>query len=92
MKNNSLLELNQLERINTLVQDENYKYWLGGFFEGEGTLTVSVVKTSKVTHGVVLQPEFHVTQHENGIHILYSFKCLFGGLGSVHKKSGSDKV
>lgn len=96
MKNNNLyknfLEVDQQERIDTLVQAENYKFWLGGFVEGEGTLVVSLVKNSKVTHKLVLQPEFNVAQHENGINILHSFKSLFNGLGSVHKKSGSDKV
>lgn len=92
MRNNSLLGIDQQERINSLVQDENYKFWLGGFVEGEGALVVSVTKNTKVTHGLRLQPEFSVAQHENGINILYSFKSLFGNLGSVHKKSGSDKV
>lgn len=55
--------------------------------EGEGALVISVVKNSKVTNGVVLQPEFNVAQHENGINILHSFKSLFGGLGSVQKKN-----
>jgi hypothetical protein len=33
-----------------------------------------------------------VAQHESGINILHSFKVLFNNLGSVQKKSGSDKV
>lgn len=88
-KNNNL---NQQERIHGLVQDENYKFWLGGFVEGEGTLVVSIVRNSKVSNGVALQPEFSVAQHENGIQILHSFKVLFEGKGSVHAKSGSEKV
>jgi LAGLIDADG endonuclease len=90
--NNKNLDLNQQERLNKLVQMENYKFWLSGFIEGEGALVVSIVKNDKVTHGVVLQPEFNVAQHENGINILHSFKVLFNNLGTVHKKSGSDKV
>ncbi len=92
MKNNELLGINQQERINSLVQVENYKYWLGGFVEGEGSLGVSLVKSEKVTRGLLLQPEFNVAQHENGINILYSFKSLFENLGSVHRKSGSENV
>jgi len=53
---------------------------------------VSLVKNAKVTHGLVLQPEFNVVQHESGIAILNSFKVLFEGKGSVHKKSGSEDV
>lgn len=85
-------DLNQQERLNKLIQDENYKFWLGGFIEGEGSLVVSLVKNDKVTHGLVLQPEFNVVQHESGINILNSFKVLFEGKGSVHKKSGSEDV
>nr|YP_010461113.1 LAGLIDADG endonuclease [Trichoderma afroharzianum]UUF68292.1 LAGLIDADG endonuclease [Trichoderma afroharzianum]UUF68311.1 LAGLIDADG endonuclease [Trichoderma afroharzianum]UUF68330.1 LAGLIDADG endonuclease [Trichoderma afroharzianum] len=85
-------DLNQQERLNKLVQDENYKFWLGGFIEGEGSLVVSLVKNNKVTHGLVLQPEFNVVQHESGLAILNSFKVLFEDKGSVHKKSGSEDV
>jgi hypothetical protein len=48
---------------------ENYKYWLGGFIEGEGSLVISVVKVSKAAHGIILQPEFNITQHESGLDI-----------------------
>jgi hypothetical protein len=89
---NGLLGVDQQERINSLVQVENYKFWLGGFVEGEGALVVSIAKNAKVTNGLVLQPEFNVAQHENGLNILHSFKVLFENLGSVHKKSGSEKV
>nr|YP_009763299.1 LAGLIDADG endonuclease [Metarhizium rileyi]QIS49078.1 LAGLIDADG endonuclease [Metarhizium rileyi] len=83
---------NQQERLNKLVQDENYKFWLGGFVEGEGSLVVSLVKNPRVTHGLALQPEFNVVQHENGIDILYSLQAIFEAKGSVHKKSGSQDV
>lgn len=83
---------NQQERLNKLIQDENYKFWLGGFIEGEGSLVVSLVKNTKVLHGLALQPEFNVVQHESGIAILHSFKSLFEDKGSVHKKSGSEDV
>ncbi len=85
-------EPNQQERLKKLVQNENYKFWLGGFIEGEGSLVVSIVKNNKLTHGLALQPEFNVVQHVNGIDILNSFKVLFNNKGSVHKKSGSEDV
>lgn len=90
--NNNPLGVNQQEKINSLVQDENYKFWLGGFAEGEGALVISVVKNGKVARGIVLQPEFNVAQHENGLNILYSFKALFANLGHVVKKSGSSPL
>lgn len=88
----TLIDFNQQERLNELVKDDRYKYWLGGFIEGEGALVISIVKNDKVKNGIRLQPEFNVVQHENGVNILYSFKILFGDLGSINKKSGSDKV
>lgn len=78
--------------MNKLVQNENYKFWLGGFIEGEGSLVLSIVKNDKLKHGLALQPEFNLVQHVNGIDILHSFKVLFKNKGSVHKKSGSNDV
>lgn len=72
--------------------NDNYKFWLGGFIEGEGSLTVSIVKTNKAPHGILLQPEFNVTQHVNGLSILKVFKTFFSGKGQIHKKSGSENV
>ncbi len=86
------LNIHQQERLNKLVQDENYKFWLGGFIEGEGSLVISIVKNDKLKFRLALQPEFNVVQHENGILVLYAFQTLFEDKGSVHKKSGSDKV
>ncbi|KAG0632614.1 hypothetical protein HOY80DRAFT_996332, partial [Tuber brumale] len=87
MKNNmnNILGINQQERINSLIQHENYRYWLGGFVEGEGALVVSIVKNDRLSNGISLQ-------HENGINILYSYKALFENSGNVFQKSGSDKV
>jgi hypothetical protein len=42
------IETNQQERIESLVKNNNYKYWLGGFIEGEGSLTISIVKNNKL--------------------------------------------
>jgi hypothetical protein len=68
------------------VINNNYKFWLGGFIEGEGSLIISIVKSDKAPHGVLLQPEFNVTQHINGLNILKSFKILFNNKGQIHKK------
>jgi LAGLIDADG endonuclease len=65
---------------------ENYKYWLGGFLKGEGSLLISVVKHDKAAYKVLLQPEFNVTQHESGLNILNNLKLLFNNKGQVHKK------
>ena len=84
--------INQQERISKLVQDENYKFWLGGFIEGEGALVISIVRDARLKHGISLKPELNVVQHENGLDILHSFKLIFNDKGNVLKKSGSDKV
>ena len=75
-----------------MENNNNYKFWLGGFVEGEGSLTISIVKYDKATHGFLLQPEFNVAQHINGLDILKSFKFLFNSKGQIHKKSGSINV
>jgi LAGLIDADG endonuclease len=72
--------------------DNNYKFWLGGFIEGEGSLTISIIKHDKAPYGILLQPEFNVSQHLNGLKILESFKLLFNNKGQIHKKSGSKNV
>lgn len=71
---------------------EYHKYWLGGFVEGEGSLLVSITTNPKVKYGIVLQPEFNVTQHESGLNVLKVYKTLFNGLGNLKEKSGSNKV
>jgi hypothetical protein len=73
------------------VHSPNYLYFLGGFVEGEGSNSVAVSVGKEFKYGVNLQPIFNVSQHVNGINILYSFKELFEA-GSVVKKSGSEDV
>ena len=74
--------------MNNTIND-NYKFWLGGFIEGEGSLLISVVKSDKAPFGVLLQPEFNITQHISGIDFLKSFKILFNNKGQKH---GSNNV
>lgn len=76
---------------NVDISNKNYLFWLGGFFEGEGSASVSIVVNSSFKHGVQLQPVFNVSQHINGLPILQSFKDLFGA-GYLVQKSGSDQV
>jgi LAGLIDADG endonuclease len=92
--NNLVNSGNQQER---LVDNSNFyseaKYsFLGGFAEGEGSVSASVKVHSDFRFGVNVQPEFGVTQHENGKHILAEFKDLFDGKGNLHLKPGSQDV
>jgi group I intron endonuclease len=61
--NNNILRIDQQEKINSLIKNENYKYWLGGFTEGEGTLVVSIVKNDRVSSGISL-------------HFFFAFLCI----------------
>jgi len=71
---------------------ENYKFWIGGFIEGEGSISISIVKSDKASHGILLQPEFNVAQHKSGLNILNNLKLLFNNKGNVVQKSGSNNV
>jgi len=72
--------------------ENNYKFGLGGFVEGEGFLTISIVKNDKVSHDILLQAEFNIAQHKNGLKILKDFNIFFNNKGQIHKKSGSINV
>nr|YP_009519389.1 hypothetical protein [Pseudocodium devriesii]AYC65390.1 hypothetical protein [Pseudocodium devriesii] len=63
----------------------NYKYFLAGFIEGEGSICVSV----KQTNGIFkMDPEFNICQHESGILHLVALMHLFK-TGNIELKSGS---
>jgi hypothetical protein len=90
--NNKIIEKNKLLTNSKFdVKNPNYLYFLGGFVEGEGSNSVSISINKNFKYGVNLQPVFNVSQHENGLKILYSFKELFG-VGSVVEKSGSPNI
>ena len=69
------------------IKDQSYLYFLGGFVEGEGSNSVSISINKNFKFGINIQPVFNVSQHKNGLDILYSFKELFSS-GSVVEKSG----
>ena len=84
-------QANLISKIKEDIKNPNYLYYLGGFFEGEGSCSVSISVGYNFKYGINLQPVFNVSQHINGIALLYSFKVLFEA-GSVLEKSGSDLV
>nr|YP_009306385.1 hypothetical protein [Caulerpa cliftonii]AOP19289.1 hypothetical protein [Caulerpa cliftonii] len=63
-----------------------YKYFLGGFVEGEGSLCVSIKNQNQK---IRIDPEFNICQHKNGIIHLIAFMFLFR-TGSIVFKSGSN--
>nr|YP_009649327.1 LAGLIDADG type 1 homing endonuclease [Rhizopogon vinicolor]QDA23242.1 LAGLIDADG type 1 homing endonuclease [Rhizopogon vinicolor] len=82
---------NNLNKKNQNIKKPNYLYFLGGFVEGEGSNSISISVGIKFKYGVNLQPVFNVSQHENGLNILESYKTLFG-VGSILQKSGSPHI
>ena len=81
----------QLNNINSPEFNPNYLFFLGGFVEGEGSNSVSISVSKNFKYGINIQPVFNVSQHENGLRLLESFKTYFG-VGSVVQKSGAPHV
>lgn len=73
------------------IYNTNFLYFLGGFVEGEGSMSVSISIHKDFKYGVNIQPVFNVTQHKNGLPLLNSYKELFKE-GSVVQKSGSPDI
>ena len=81
----------QLNNTNLPEFNSNYLFFLGGFVEGEGSNSVSISVSKTFKYGINIQPVFNVSQHENGLRLLESFKTYFG-VGSVVQKSGAPHV
>nr|YP_009773681.1 putative site-specific DNA endonuclease [Uronema confervicola]QIZ74196.1 putative site-specific DNA endonuclease [Uronema confervicola] len=65
------------------------KLYLAGFIGGEGSLNVSAKKQKNTSFGLVIDPEFSVTQHLNGAGMLYLALDVFQ-TGRIGYKSGSN--
>ena len=81
----------QLNNTNLPDFNPNYLFFLGGFVEGEGSNSVSISVSKTFKYGINIQPVFNVSQHENGLRLLESFKTYFC-VGSVVQKSGAPHV
>lgn len=77
------------ECVNKKVKDVKYKTFYGGFVVGEGSINVSVKKSDGALFGIILDPEFSITQHVNGFSLLFAALSLFE-TGSIHYKHGSN--
>ena len=80
--------VNQQERL--LITHE-LKYYLAGFIEGEGSLTVSIKEHPTTKYGMHLDPEFFLYQHKAGIKLLQLAQEVFG-TGRIFPKHGSENV
>lgn len=75
-----------LFNVSSTVIKTKHKYFLGGFIAGEGSLNVSAKKMAE--KALMIDPEFSITQHINGVHILLLAMCIFQ-TGRLSYKSGS---
>ena len=88
--NNYLKDIEKIFNLKPANQlSTEQKYFYGGFVEGEGSLNISIKKLSTAKFGVIVDPEFSVTQHANGINNLYTALLIFR-TGRIRHKSGSN--
>lgn len=65
------------------------KFFFGGFLEGEGSLNLSAKKLKTAKFGMLIDPEFNITQHANGANqLLVALSIL--QTGRIRHKSGSN--
>lgn len=80
----NLFELDPITSFNEV--DKGY---IAGFLEGEGSINVSAKKLSNASFGLLIDPEFSVTQVVNGFSNLHAILTLFR-TGRIRHKSGSN--
>lgn len=71
------------------VITEKICYFLAGFIEGEGSISISIKKNPNAKFGIELDPLFNLTQHVNGVNHLYLALVMFQ-TGRIRYKSGSN--
>ena len=79
---------NQQERLSPSVEA---KWFLAGFIEGEGALTVSVKEHPKSRYGYYVDPEFFLYQHVSGRRLLELARDVFQ-TGRLYPKPGNSSV
>ena len=84
----NIFELSSLDPDILKISTEK-KIFLGGFIEGEGSINVSAKKGTNSKFGLVIDPEFNITQHASGVSNLYTALAVFRA-GTIKHKHGSD--
>ena len=79
---------NQQERLS---HTEAARWFLAGFIEGEGALTVSVKRHPTTSSGYYVDPEFFLYQHTSGRPLLELGKRVFQS-GRIYPKPGNPSV
>jgi len=83
--------LNRVNQQERLSMNERLKFFLAGFIEGEGSLTISLKAHPTCKFGYYVDPEFFLYQHESGRKLLEMAQQLFQ-TGRIAPKSGNEKV
>ena len=65
------------------------KFYMAGYVGGEGSLNISAKKLETARFGLMLDPEFSITQHLNSVSDLYLALCVFQ-TGRIRYKAGSN--
>nr|2EX5_A Chain A, DNA endonuclease I-CeuI [Chlamydomonas moewusii]2EX5_B Chain B, DNA endonuclease I-CeuI [Chlamydomonas moewusii] len=84
-----LIDLRKLFQIDEVQVTSESKLFLAGFLEGEASLNISTKKLATSKFGLVVDPEFNVTRHVNGVKVLYLALEVFK-TGRIRHKSGSN--
>jgi hypothetical protein len=82
-------EIQRIFNTKDIVINQELNYWMGGFVEGEGSVSISAKKNENAKFGIEIDPVFNLTQHVNGIQILYNMLTIFH-TGRIRYKSGSN--
>ena len=59
-------------------QQERLSWYVAGYVDGEGSFHVAIQKSSNVSLGYQVIPEFHVSQNTERASVLYTIKTLLG--------------
>ena len=82
---------NQQERFQNIKFDENFKWFLAGFTDGEGSFCLSLKKRPGNEFGYGIYPAFYLYQHERNKWILELVQKFFNK-GSIHRKTSPYSV
>jgi hypothetical protein len=66
-------------------------YYLTGFTDGEGSFSVAIIRHPMQKFGWMINPCFHVYQHEKHRYVLELFRSVFK-TGKIYRKSGIHPV
>lgn len=75
--------------LDKITINEKKSYFLAGFIEGEGSISISAKKNPNARFGVEIDPIFNITQHINGVNHLYLALEMFK-TGRIRYKAGSN--